>query len=375
VSRREDVGALDDVRRGFQHEPSLRAVPPELLGIRYSPQRAASRGHVESWFAKATAPDGRRALWVRCTIFARPKLEPVAEAWAVAFDRHRGHVAVKSTVLLPTARFSPDSIDVSIDGTSLTMNRARGSLSSGRGSLMWDLDIGPPLANPIFHIATRAMYRDGLPPFSKAVTPLSDARSGGVVRVDRGGGDIDNWDVDSWPTMIGHNWGRQNAELYAWTHCNAFEVESTTLTGNRDHRSTVEEHLAFEAVSTRVRIGPVLSPMATVAFVRWRGRSWDLSRITSLTQNRGVISLRRWEMTGQDRGLHVVADVAAETDDIVGLHYPNPNGPMTHCLNTKIARARLELRLPDGETVTATSRAAALEIGTLRTDHGIRMYL
>jgi hypothetical protein len=67
--------------------------------------------------------------------------------------------------------------------------------------------------------------------------------------------------------------------------------------------------------------------------------------------------------------------VAAETDDLVGLHYPNPRGPDTHCLNTKLARARLELQLPGRAPFVASSRAAALEIGTLRRDHGIRMVL
>lgn len=331
----------------------------ELLGIRYRAERTARTGHVESWFMKANEPDGRRAFWARCTIFARPSLPAVAEAWAIAFDRHRGHVAVKSTVPLETARFAGDAVDVEVDGCVLSLAGARGALSSGRGSLDWRLDASAPLAAPIVHFASPSMYRDALPPFSKLVTPLSDARARGTVRVDRGRDDVDIWDVEEWPMMMGHNWGRGNAELYAWTHCNAWDIDG----------------LVFEAVSARVRIGPLLSPMATSAFVRWRGRSWDLSRVRALANNRGSISLRRWEMTGKDAGLSLACDVAAETDDIVGLHYPNPSGPITHCLNTKLARARLELRLPDGETFTATSRAAALEIGTIRADHGIRMYL
>lgn len=339
---------------------SLRAVPPELLGLRFHPSATRhGRGHVESWFSKHNEPDGRRALWTRCTIFAAPGLEPVAEAWAIAFDRHRGHVAVKSTVAFGAARFASSGVDVEVDGCRLTTRKTSGALTSGRGSLTWDLSIGPPLAAPILHLPSKTLYRDSVPPFSKAVTAVSDARTTGSVTVDRGGGDLDHWDVAAWSAMVGHNWGRHNAELYAWTHCNAFDKES----------------LAFEALSARVRIGPLLSPMATFGYLRFRGRCWDLSRLTALTHNRGSISLRRWEMTGYDRGLHVTCDVAAETDDIVGLHYPNPAGPMTHCLNTKLARARLEVRLPDGESFTATSRAAALEIGTTDPDHGIRMYL
>jgi hypothetical protein len=322
--------------------------------------RASSKkGHVESWFLKANEPDGRRALWVRCTIFARPPLTPVAEAWAVAFDRHRGHVAVKSTVGLDAARFAMDAFDVEVDGCALSLDRACGALASGRGSLTWDVAVGSPLAAPIMHFPSRAMYDDRFPPSSKLVTPVSDARGTGELTVDRGGGDIDTWEIREWPTMVGHRWGRGNTELYAWTHCNAWDVPGLT----------------FEAMSARVRIGPLLSPMATSAFVRWRGQSWDLSHVRALRNNRGSISLRRWEMTGESGGLKIACDVAAENDDIVGLHDVNPTGPITNCLNTKLARARLEVHLPGGESVTTTSRAATLEIGTLEPDHGIRMVL
>jgi hypothetical protein len=80
-------------------------------------------------------------------------------------------------------------------------------------------------------------------------------------------------------------------------------------------------------------------------------------------------------MTGEHAGVRVSCEVAAETDDMVGLHYLNPNGTMTYCLNSKLARGRLELGLPSGEKITATSRAVALEIGTLESDHGVTMYL
>ena len=46
-------------------------------------------GHYESWFQRANDPSGRRAFWIRYTIFA-PRGRPddaVGELWAIAFDR------------------------------------------------------------------------------------------------------------------------------------------------------------------------------------------------------------------------------------------------------------------------------------------------
>jgi hypothetical protein len=94
-----------------------------------------------------------------------------------------------------------------------------------------------------------------------------------------------------------------------------------------------------------------------------------------LGKNRGLISLRRWEATARGSGVRVRAELSAETDDLVGLHYPNPRGAMTYCLNTKLARARVEIDLPGGRSIVANSRAAALEIGTRDPRHGVRMFL
>ncbi len=339
-------------------------VSPDLLDLRMP---TGARRHVESWFLKANEPGGHRAIWLKNTVFARApgessraEVPPMAEAWAIAFNRSRGHVATKTSVTLDRARFARGTLDVEVDGCELSLGRARGALAGGSRRLAWDLAVGPERASAIVHLPRASLYR-GRFPASKLVTPLADARVSGVFHVDRGdGSSSEEWRVDEWPAMIGHNWGRSHAHLYAWVHCNSWEDA---------------EDLTFEAVSARVRMGPVLSPMATGVFVRWKGRHWDLNARELLGKNRGIISLRRWEVIAEGRGIDVRAELAAETDDFVGLHYPNPSGAMTYCLNTKIARARLELRLPGAAPIIATSRAGALEIGTHDRDHGVRMYL
>jgi hypothetical protein len=196
------------------------------------------------------------------------------------------------------------------------------------------------------------------------VTPLADARASGQVTVFPGHGNEEpsageqRWVVDGWPCMIGHNWGRRHPHLYAWGHCSAWDVPG----------------LVFEAISARVRMGPVLSPMATAAFVRYRGRRVDLNAPRALAHNRGIVSLRRWEIDAKHAGVRVKCELSAETDDMVGLHYTNPNAATTYCLNSKLAKARLELELPGEPPLVAHSRAAALEIGTRDPTHGVRMY-
>jgi hypothetical protein len=46
---------------------------------------------------------------------------------------------------------------------------------------------------------------------------------------------------------------------------------------------------------------------------------------------------------------------------------------MTYCLNSKIARARIRLSVSGRAPFEATSRAAALEIGTHDPKHGVAM--
>ena len=278
------------------------------------------------------------------------------------------HVAVKTTVPFASATFAKSTVDTKVGDCALSLSHACGAIDNGGRALSWDLALGRPRAEAIEHLPFAALYETSVPA-AKVTTPISDTRVDGRFTVTRGPGDVEEWNVADWPAMLGHNWGTTNGDLYAWSHINTWD--SITVDGK-----PIDVPLVFEGGSARVRIGPLLSPMASAAFVRFEGQSWNLNARTVLGQNRGVISLRRWEVTaGTKKGVYVRADLGAETDDFVGLHDPNPRGSMSYCLNTKIARARIEIELPDRRKILAHSRAAALEIGILDPGHGVRMYV
>ncbi|HWL84241.1 MAG TPA: hypothetical protein VNO21_00380, partial [Polyangiaceae bacterium] len=151
-----------------------------------------------------------------------------------------------------------------------------------------------------------------------------------------------------------------NADLYAWGHCNAWS-------GGED--------FVFEGTSARVKFGPVLTPVSTILCLRHRGVRYDLNGVLQSVRNRGSIGLRRWTFRGKGPLARISGELWAEDDDFVGLHYPNPDTPMTYCLNTKLAHARIDVSLHGRPPMRLESTQAALEIGTHDPHHGIRMHL
>jgi len=325
-------------------------------GVRYEPTGCS--GHVESSFVKANDPERPRAVWLKATIFAsaHDPRRAVAESWAVAFDSECGHVAVKTWVPYDQARFSACDLRLTVDGCTFDDGRLRGAVVTGDRRIGWDLSWRDESA-PLVHFPRAWMYEARIPS-SKLVTLAPDARFSGRLDVN---GDV--WTLAGWPGMVGHNWGRSHAPRYAWGHCNAWEGRGE------------DTELVFEGLSAQVPVGPTLSPTTTLLCVRHRGVRYDLNGALDLVRSRGEISPRRWRFRGRNSLASVEGELWGETDDFVGLHYPNPGGPMTYCLNTKLAHFELRFRPRDRGEILLRSRAAALEIGTRNPDHGVRMYV
>jgi hypothetical protein len=327
-------------------------------GVRYSP--AEPRNHVESFFLKATSPEALRAVWIKATILARAS-EPgaaVAEGWAVTFDHRaeRRSVAVKHQLPLTEARFGRETLDVGwslpAGGGHLRLgaDATAGRLCGETHRIEWDLAFAGE-ARPFVPLPHRALYDARVPTF-KTVTPRPDLRFSGRVEVDG-----DRWQLDGWRGMQGHNWGRSHTEQYAWCHCNQWE-------GGED--------LVLEAGSGRVRIGRALLPPLTFVCVRRGGDDHLFRAPLELLSARADLGLRSYAFSARGAGGRVWGVVEAATEDFVGLRYLNPSGAPTYCLNTKLARARLRFE-QRGECLELASRAAALEIGTRRDDHGIEV--
>lgn len=323
--------------------------------LRFDP--AGSGEHVESYFLKANAPDGRRALWIKHTVFAPPSRasEAVAEVWAIAFDRDRQDtfpIGGKMTVPFAEARVSGTPFEMEAAGCVLRSGEARGSLEAEGHRLRWDLrhDVR---AEPFRPFPADVMYRAPLPK-TKTVTPCPHGVFSGEVEVDG-----EAWSVDGWLGMQGHNWGRGHMDAYAWAHCNAWDGDA--------------EDVWFEGFAGQLQVGPVSSPWICLAALHVDGRILRFDGMRSLFASQTRVGFDRWSFRFQKGQTILVGEITAEREGMAGLRYANPKGPLTHCLNSKLARGRLRLEAPGEPTRELTSDRFALEIGTHQADHGVRM--
>jgi hypothetical protein len=315
---------------------------------------SARKGHVENWFLKANDPRSRRAIWLKWTVWAgdRAPTAAIAETWAVAFAAKDGHVAVKMAVPFGggLTHFDRGDLGVTIDGCTLSREGARGRVETSERSIAYDLRVESP-ADPLLHYRSGWMY-EGPWPAQKFASPIPNARVSGRVEVD-----AETWDVEGWPAMVGHDWGRRYAPLYAWGQCNSWD-------GGDD--------LVLEGISIGGG-GPVLG--GTILCMSLEGVRHDLNGLQAFARNGGAITPRRWRFRGRSATVAVEGEMWAETDDFVGLFNPNSDGTHYHCLNSKLARAEVTLNVAGRPPRTYQSSRAALEIGTNDPTHGVRMYL
>jgi len=333
----------------------------ELNGVRFDPQD--TRGHVESFFVKATSPAAERALWLKATVF-RPtgaRSKPVAEAWAIAFDHRNGQrrsLACKHQLPWTATQFAHERLGVAwnrADGQHLSLSDdgSSGLIRTRGRSIAWQLSLRGA-ARPFVTLPFARLYR-GRFPSSKTVTPYPDLRIDGEVIVDD-----ERWEVRSWHGMQGHNWGRGHAEQYAWCHCNQWESSAP---------------LVLEAVSARVRVGPMLLPMLTLAAVRHEGLDYLFNRLDTSFRTKATIDDLRYSFRAETGDAIIDGVASAPAKDFVGLYYANPNGVMTYCLNSKLTQLDLRFTAKGGRTIDLSSQAAALEFGTRRADHGVTMHV
>jgi hypothetical protein len=309
-------------------------------GARY--RAGDETGHYESWFLRANDASGRRAFWIRYTIFV-PRgraAEAVGELWAIAFDRETQQiVAVKDLQPIAQCSFAPDRLAVTVGGAHLDDASLRGSASSLGHTIAWDLRYGGG-QDPLL-LLPEPLYRAPLPR-AKALVGRPLARFSGSLTVD--GATIA---VADWVGSQNHNWGSRHTDRYAWGQVAGFDEEPDAF---------------LECSTARLRVGPVWTPWMSPVVLRLRGETLSWNALPRTIRARGHYEPYDWRIETSGGAGSLELRLRGEPSEFVALRYPNPPGGHAKiCLNSKIARCELTLRRR-GETLTLRSSRAAFEI-------------
>jgi hypothetical protein len=298
-------------------------------------------GHYESWFQRANAADGRRAFWIRYTIFA-PRGEvaaAVGELWAIWFDRQTHEiVAVKEAVPLSRCAFARDSLAVSIGEAHLDDRSLRGRAAAHGHSIAWDLSYQGG-QEPLL-LLPAALYRARLPR-AKALVGRPLARFSGTITVDGVAIDLADWGGSQ-----NHNWGSKHTDRYAWGQVAGFDEEPDAF---------------LECSTARLRLGPLWTPWMSPVVLRLRGETLQWNGLARAIRARGSYRPYEWRIQTSGPDGELTLQFHAEPTDFVALRYGNPPGGSKICLNSKIAHCELTLRR-HGRTTTLHSARAAFEI-------------
>lgn len=329
--------------------------------VRYTP--SLERGHVESHFLKAVSPDATRAIWVKHTLLAPAAASTadlgVAEVWAIAFDKRDGRiVGAKSTYPIAHSAFSDAPFRIVTGGgegrTVMENGLAQGRAESGGHRLHWDLRFEGSDARGYRPFPLDGMYRWRFPK-TKSLTPFPDVSMQGEMGVNG-----ETWAIEGWRGMQGHNWGRSHAHAYAWAHCNQFEGQ---------------DGVWFEGASARIEVAGRITPFLSFGALHIGETTYRFDGLRAITKSSVKVSETTYRATLRKGRTELRVDIAANAPDMAGLHYENPVGDMTYCLNSKLAEGRVRLMEDDHCLFDGQSPAFALEIGTKARDHGIAMVI
>lgn len=315
------------------------------------PVLPVSAGHYESFYLKAAAPAGDRALWVRHTVHKRPGAEPTGAVWFVLFDGE-GSAPRATKVSFGSDRLEvPEGSYLRVGDACIGPGKAAGSVATAALTASWDLRFDDH-HQKLRHLPADRMYRARLPR-TKLESPHPGASFSGTVEID---GELIM--LDSWPGMVGHNWGSAHAERWVWIHGAGFEGG---LPG--DH---------LDIAAGRIRIGPVTTRWIANGQLVLDGEAYRLGGITRAYGTEIDEQPTECHFVLPGKNVTVRGSVGAAAAKFVGWIYADPDGGEHNTVNCSVADLELRVERPDHKhTHLRLSGGATYELGMRETDHGI----
>lgn len=316
-----------------------------------TPRFPGTTQHIESWFMRLNDPLSPRALWIKATVTMRPDGSPVAEAWANIFDGD-ATLAARATVALDEAQFEmePNGLTIAVADLQMNVNEEQattaGSVRCGESTIDWDLEMTRwpgPLGAPLSLLPTSRLI-DAPFPKNKLLTPFPVAPFVGRIWWDD-----QEWVVDNWMGMQGHNWGAAHSPQYAWGQCVFLDQAGAPVA-------------LVEGASGRIELGPVASPFLSLLTVRTSGDEYRFDRIVDLWRQSPEADFPRWRLTMRGSAGRATVTMVANPERTVCLGYDNPDSRRRYCLNSKTAAVMLTVEPHDGDAFKYSSpHGGALE--------------
>ena len=279
----------------------------------------------DSWYVRAVHPLKPLGLWIRHTF--HETCEGVRGAhWFTLF--------------------TPDGVETRkarFDG------RPAGGgerFAGAAGDTRWDLQVHPRAA-AFAHLPARWMYRTPLPKTKPvSVSPLAVLT--GEVTI--GGTTIA---IDSWPGMVGHNWGAEHAHRWIWLHSAGFDGEPDAW---------------LDITLARLKLGKRVTPWlanGAICLAGERRRVGGLFRRAAVEATAGAA-----EIALAGRGLRLELSVAPRPAATVVWKYTDPLGGEHFASNCSISALSARVVQGGSERKLATGHLAAYELGTVEPPAG-----
>mgnify|MGYP005844110707 FL=1 len=330
---------------------SKQALAAALRVAQYVPGQR--QGHYESYFFRANHPERPLAFWIRYTLFS-PHRQPeraIGELWGIWFDGESNtHVAVKKELPMEQCLFGREEFHVRIGAAGANERELWGEAQTGDERLRWRLAYAGKEA-PLLFLPPR-LYEARLPR-AKSLVLLPLAHFDGELEVN---GTVHR--IQDWVGSQNHNWGLRHTDSYAWGQVAGFDNAPESF---------------LEVATARIKLGWWWTPPLTPLVLRHRGREYALTEFRQTRRARGRWDFFSWQFATENDEVRIRGEIEAPATRFVALRYYNPPGGEKHCLNSKLARCRLQVEFQRSGQVEelVSEHRAAFEILTDRRDHGL----
>ncbi|MDF1660338.1 MAG: tocopherol cyclase family protein [Planctomycetota bacterium] len=287
---------------------------------------AAHSGHYEGWYLTLVDPKTGCGFWFRYTILVPGDgRTATASLWAFSFDPNgMNEKSSAGRSYGPLSSFSEAHKPWSISlrpGHFLNEKKACGKVSTEKGLLSWDLDLGPSTEswehfNPrLFQIGLSSTCVNS----PRLAMPISGTISLGAK----------TWKLKDAPGEQSHIWGRKPTNYYAWAHCNAFDNGEDGL---------------FEGVNARIQKGALRLPAAGPLLFRSEDHSFEVKGFIPMFQVTSQHEYGRWAFEAESSRQLLRGEVSVEPKNVVAVEYDDPRGDgKVICHNSIVADMNLAL--------------------------------